>query len=181
VYIGAVVYGSGANRHSHRPYELHPYEVCELVRVALTKHKAPVSQVVSIATKMVRKLNPRLRLIISYADGAQQHHGGIYQAMNWIYTGPTEQSNTQGIRTAGGKVVHKKTWFGKHRSYDLARFNATWTAPRPKHKYLLPLDDAMRKQLQPLSKPYPKRAQSIDSDATATHAVEGGATPTCAL
>ena len=34
-----------------------------------------------------------------------------------------------------------------------------------KHRYLYPLDDAMRQQIQPLSRPYPKRVGSIDSDA----------------
>ena len=28
---------------------------------------------------------------------------------------------------------------------------------RPKHRYALPLDDAMRAQIAPLAKPYPKR------------------------
>jgi hypothetical protein len=45
----------------------------------------------------------------------------------------------------------------------------------------MPLDDEMRKQIEPLQKPYPKRARSIDSDATAIQAVEGGATPTRTL
>jgi hypothetical protein len=52
-----------------------------------------------------------------------------------------------------------------------------------KHTYLMPLDDAMRQQIAPLAKPYPKRpcATSIGSDAPATHAGDGGAIPTVAL
>jgi len=50
-----------------------------------------------------------------------------------------------------------------------------------KHTYLYPLDDAMRKQILPLSKPYPKRAGSIENDAPASQRDEGGVIPTPAL
>ena len=50
-----------------------------------------------------------------------------------------------------------------------------------KHRYLYPLDAAMRAQIEPLRKPYPKRAASIDSDAAGFHPAEGGANPTAAL
>ena len=35
------------------------------------------------------KLLPPL-ILVSYADTAQNHHGYIYQATNWIYTGATK-------------------------------------------------------------------------------------------
>lgn len=50
-----------------------------------------------------------------------------------------------------------------------------------KHRYLMPLDDEMRAKIAPLARPYPKRAGSIASDATANHAGKGSATPTPAL
>jgi hypothetical protein len=53
-----------------------------------------------------------------------------------------------------------------------------------KHRYLMPLDDAMRKQIAPLAKPYPKRqscVSSIGSDATGDQPEEGGAAPTDTL
>jgi hypothetical protein len=43
------------------------------------------------------------------------------------------------------------------------------------------LDTAMREQIAPLAKPYPKRAASIDSDAAGLQPADGGATPTAAL
>lgn len=33
------------------------------------------------------KLLPKPKVIVSYADTSQNHHGYIYQATNWIYTG----------------------------------------------------------------------------------------------
>ncbi len=47
-----------------------------------------------------------------------------------------------------------------------------------KHRYLMPLDDAMRAQIAPLAKPYPKRAK--DQDAEHPSAL-GGESPTRTL
>lgn len=37
------------------------------------------------------KLLPRPMVVISYADSGKGHHGYIYQATNWIYTGLSKQ------------------------------------------------------------------------------------------
>jgi hypothetical protein len=53
-----------------------------------------------------------------------------------------------------------------------------------KHKYLYPLDDAMREQIARLAKPYPKRdtcVASKDSVASGDQPEEGGANPTATL
>ena len=42
-----------------------------------------------------------------------------------------------------------------------------------KHRYLMPLDDAMRKQIQSLAKPYPKRVTSADSGTLGNPAEKG--------
>lgn len=60
--------------------------------------------------------------------------------------------------------------------------NATEWIGGIKHRYLYPLDEEMRKQIEPLRKPYPKQcAVSIDSDATDFQPVEGGVIPITAL
>jgi hypothetical protein len=51
----------------------------------------------------------------------------------------------------------------------------------PKHRYFMPLDAEMKAKIEPLRKPYPKRATSIDSDAPVSKQEEGGASPTVAL
>ena len=50
-----------------------------------------------------------------------------------------------------------------------------------KHKYLYPLDAAMRAQIAPLAQPYPKRATSIVADVPPDQGGEGSATLTVAL
>src|SRR5688572_27900813 len=86
-FIGAVVFGRGATPNIGSPFGLDQTEVCELVRVALRDHRAPVSQIMAEARRKLRETSPGLRVIVSFADTAQDHHGGIYQADNWIYLG----------------------------------------------------------------------------------------------
>lgn len=158
-FIGCVLFGRGANRNAGKPYGLELTELAELTRVALSEHRTPVSRIVAIALKVLAKRSPGLRLVLSYADPEQGHTGGIYQAGNWIYTGPT-QPQTAAVTPSG--VMHKRTAYMRFgAAHGMIRGVKFW-----KHKYLMPLDDAMRSQVAPLAKPYPKRAGSIDGDAT---------------
>lgn len=173
-FIGVVIFGRGANHNMLKGYSLNQDEGCELVRIALTKHKSPVSQIAALAIKFLSKHSPKLRLIVSYADPEQGHHGGIYQAGNWIYRG----------RSASAiKVWYKGKWAHKKTVDDAGVNQANLPKKRVegKHTYLMPLDKDMRKKVLVLSKPYPKRAGSVDSDTPAIHAGEGGANPTPAL
>jgi hypothetical protein len=143
--------------------------------VALRGHIASVSRILSVALRMLRKQSPGLRLLISMADPAQGHHGGIYQAGGWVYSGQTKPDVQY---FSNGQWVHHRT--------ATSRGSAVGLPSRPlppKHRYLYPLDDAMRAQIAPLAKPYPKRprAGSLDSEAAVFHADQGGATPTPAL
>lgn len=50
-----------------------------------------------------------------------------------------------------------------------------------KYRYLYPIDDAMRKQIEPLRKPYPKRGAGETDNAPDTNQETGGASPTAPL
>lgn len=173
-FIGVVLFGRGANNNIGKPYGLEQTAACELVRIALTKHITPVSKIAAIAMRFLKANSPGLRLIISYADPLQGHHGGIYQAGNWIYCG---KSSPQAAVIFQGKVMHKRTAQEKFGGIEGMKKSAVTS----KHKYLMPLDNEMRKRIMPLAKPYPKRASSESSDTSAFHAGKGGATPTDAL
>jgi hypothetical protein len=192
-FIGCVLFGNGANNNMGKPYRLRDIEVCELVRVALGAHKTPVSRIVRIALSFLRSRCPGIRLVVSYADPEQGHHGGIYQAGNWLYAGTTTAADeylVNGARMHGRALrstrsTHK---FGHLRSanvLDWAKIvldpNARRISGSVKHRYLYPLDPEMRAKIAPLAKPYPKRPRSVDSDAPATHAGEEGATPILGL
>jgi hypothetical protein len=173
-FIGVVLFGRGANNNIGKPYGLEQTATCELVRIALTKHITPVSKIAAIAMRFLKANSPGLRLIISYADPLQGHHGGIYQAGNWVYCG---KSSPQAAVIFQGKVMHKRTAEEKFGGITGMKKSAVTS----KHKYLMPLDNEMRKCIMPLAKPYPKRASSESSDTSAFHAEKGGATPTDAL
>lgn len=173
-FIGVVIFGRGANNNLSKPYGLTQLECCELIRIALTKHAAPVSRIAALAMRFLKAQSPGLKLIMSYADPEQGHHGGIYQAGNWTYCG-TSQPQQEVIYK--GKVMHKRTansLFGTIKGMQKSAI--FW-----KHKYLMPLDNEMRKQILPLSKPYPKRAGSDTSDTPSFRDGKGGSLPTPAL
>lgn len=156
-YIGVVLFGRGANNNMLKPFGLEQDQGCELVRIALTKHNSPVSRITAQAIRFLKKQSDGLRLIVSYADPEQGHHGGIYQAGNWIYTGPSGKA----IKVFyNGKWSHKKTV--DDAGVDQSKLKKKIV--QGKHKYLMPLDDEMRKRILLLAKPYPKRAkQAMDS------------------
>ena len=161
-FQGVVLFGRGATPRLGWRYELAQTEVCELVRVALRAHTTPVSQIVARALKLLHRGNPGLRLVVSFADTAQGHHGGIYQAGNWIYTGVA--LDRPYLRVHG--VVHHPRSLGARygvggQSLPWLRAhvdpNTTEVPPPPKYRYLYPLDRAMRRRVAPLGKPYPSR------------------------
>lgn len=188
-FIGAVAFGIGAASNIGVQFGLKQdvgsVEVMELVRVALDRHVTPVSRIVSIAIKNLRRMVPTLRLLVSYADTKQGHHGGIYQAGGWFYLGVSVDRKYR----VHGRVVHPKTL---HIRYGVGGQSVPWLRAnvdpnaaslpqKPKHKYALPLDAEMRAIIAPLAKPYPKRAESIVADASANQVEEGGSIPTSAL
>lgn len=181
-FVGVVIFSMGAAPQAHCPYQINPRDICELTRVALRGHSTPVSRIVSIALKFLKAQSPGLRLVVSYADPEQNHHGGIYQAGNWIYEGVTKPCE-QFEYVSTGKRVHTKTIRTGRRGYatELKAKGVIRSVKVVKYKYLMPLDDAMRKQIEPLRKPYPKRVTGADS-GTSTFQVEGGgAIPTVTL
>lgn len=184
-FIGCVVFSRGANNNLCKAYKLLITQVSELTRVALTSHDTPTSRIVSIAIRILHQSNPGLRLLISYADPNHRHHGGIYQALGWIYDGDTQRDfaaiDRHGRRWHSRQVSHT----GVKRQYGTLRRVPRHAECRlipllGKHRYLYPLDAAMRVAILPLARPYPKRATSIQ-DAPTVQVGESGAAPTVAL
>lgn len=180
-FIGAVIFSRGASPHLGTNYGLSQAEVCELTRVALSVHQAPVSQIVARAISMLKRRCPGLRLIVSFADPNHNHVGVIYQALGFIYAGASAPAQAFVDRT--GRRWHRrqvsKTGWG-------TEFGSRVRVPRVddckivpllgKHRYLYPLDKSMRRRVLPLSLPYPRR-QGLESETPAPRAGSAGATP----
>jgi len=182
-FIGVVIFSPGATPNLGSPYGLTQRQCVELTRIALTRHVTPVSRILSIALKFLIAANPKLRLVVSFADRDQSHHGGIYQATNWIYDGTGSPATFYMIN---GKKTHPRTigLAGHVQNLQGARKmdrNAKAIKCQGKHRYLMPLDAEMKKQILPLARPYPKRADSMGGHASGFQPEEGGSTPTSAL
>jgi hypothetical protein len=187
-FIGVILFGHGSVPQIGMPYGLDQMEVCELVRVALKDHETPVSSIVAQSLPLLRESSQGLRLVVSYADSEQGHLGTIYQAMNWIYLGmsiPADEYRVNGIRMHGRALRSTRS---THPARDLESDNIMeWARqvldPRierlsgsAKHRYVYPLDRAMRRQVTKLAQPYP-RGLSVHGDTPSFHEGETGSTP----
>ena len=162
-FIGAVIYGRGTNRHIGSQYGLGQYEVCELVRVALTKHETPVSQIVAQTLRLLKITNQGLRLVVSYADPEQGHSGGIYKAGNWLFVGAPP---SMPYFIINGKKTHSRTAYVDGRNLDWWRKNvdpnAKKVTPLGKFKFLYPLDKKMRRHVTKMALPYENAVEGLE-------------------
>lgn len=157
-WVGAVLYGKGATPAICSPYNLSDVQIVELVRIALTNHESNVTEIVSKSIKLLKKDNPKLELIVSYADSNQDHLGIIYQAGNWIYEGPIFSDNI----IINGKQTHRRTITSKYGTSKIEWLrknvdpNARINKQKCKFKYLMPLTKRARRKYEHLHQSYPK-------------------------
>jgi len=168
-FKGVVIFSCGNNMNSHKPFNIGKFEVCELSRIALARHSFEVSRIISVAIKLLKHKCPKLKLIISYADPFHGHNGTIYQASNWFYIGSgTTDTKARAYKDKHGKIkpwrsisslLHSR---GERSTIDAAISLGFMPFDHiVKHKYLYPLDNEMRKQIEPLRKLYPKKLASV--------------------
>ena len=183
-FVGAVVFSVSAAPMIARPFGMQPEEVCELARVALDDHDTPVSRILAIACRLLHREMPGLRIVVSFADTAQGHEGGIYKAAGWTYLG----AKSYHAYVIHGETVHPRTLGSRYgrggQSITWLRANVDPKARRivtaVKHKYALGLDDEARQLLAGMAKPYRSRVSGASS-TTASRAVDAGASPSLAL
>lgn len=159
-FVGVLIYGVGATSDLVKSYGLAQNEGCELVRIALKEHLTPVSRLIAISLRLIKIAFPGLRLVISFADPQQGHHGGVYQAAGWVFGGNSHASDEyiyKGKRWQGRSFRNSHKGMERHPDVQIVKGSS-------KHRYLMPLDDEIRQRILPLSKPYPKRAQQAISD-----------------
>lgn len=165
-FVGCVIFSLGAgNMTRGEKYGLKKtHEIAELSRVAFSKHQTPVSRILKIAIKMLRKFCPKLQMIISFSDYMNQGHiGTIYQASGFIYTGSFDKKDGFVIK---GKFMHDRSIYSRGwiQTLPWLRENVDPNAQihnSLKHRYLLPLNATIRERIEPLGLPYPKRAPVV--------------------
>lgn len=151
VFKGVVIFSRGASPWLGTRNDLDHTEICELTRVALRDHEAPVSKIVAIALRILKKTNPGLRLCVSFADPSRDHHGGIYQAGNWVYTGKSNDVVEHFIR---GRWRHTRGAYHEQKG----REDVPHRIMPGKYRYEMGLDRGMRELVELRRQPYPKAA-----------------------
>lgn len=137
-FIGVVLYGKGANNMMPKHYNLKHTELCELVRVALTKHKTETTRIIAITLKLLKKENPGLKLVFSYADKTNQGHEGIiYKAGNWQSEGLTISKGDHlylDNKIVHGRSINKK--IGSHKkAFEYYGTRLKYAEPQKKYRF----------------------------------------------
>lgn len=101
-------------------YASNVYELNRLCR--RDEWTEPLSQFVGCC---LRRLRPMDWIIVSYSDEAMNHHGYIYQACNFIYTGATKQRTDMYVPSGKHSRHYKQE--------DQGRFRVVRSA---KHRYV---------------------------------------------
>lgn len=153
-FIGVVIYSRGASPNLGKALDLHQTEVCELTRVALSKHDAPVSQIIAQTLKILKSNNPGMRAVVSFADPKEGHRGGIYQAGNWIFTGSSNEVTEYFI---DGRWRHVRGVY-----HYAERKTASVRKAPGKFRYIYPLDKSVRRQLNKIALPYPNAVEGLE-------------------
>lgn len=179
-YIGCIIYSYGANNNAAKSFSLTQQEVCELTRVALCKHQTPVSRIMAISLRFLKKQSPGLKLCFSYSDKTNQnHHGGIYQANGWLYLGERKTSDKGAYYVIFGKKIHGRSARAKYG--HVSNFPKGWShvPSQTKHLYVKILDPEYH--LSHKIYKYPKRAESKDIVASVVQTEEDSETLISAL
>lgn len=80
----------------------------------------------SFVSACLRRLRVNNWIIVSYSDTQMNHHGYIYQATNFLYTGVTKERTN--VYAGVGK--HSRHYTEEQRNYDIREFRSA------KHRYV---------------------------------------------
>lgn len=160
-WCGCITFGGGAGANMGMPYKLRYGQYLELTRMALNGKQESTSKAMSIAIKLIKKSCPSVKLLISYADKAQNHFGTIYQATNWYFV--------DDIISSGEEVFYKGKWTHNRMSSQVTKEYYKTLLKRKKsgkYKYIFPLDKRLIPLCNKLKKEYPKNlSDKVESNS----------------
>lgn len=127
-------------------------EVRELARLWAPDGHAPnlLSAAISAACSALRR-DVGCEAVVSFADPNHGHHGGVYQASSWIYTGQSEE--TRVYRTDDGRTLSRRAFHSGSKSHIP---NVPAERLLGKHRYVRCLTRTSRRLLTGDPKPYPR-------------------------
>lgn len=103
---GIVTYGTPVSSTLRNLWD-NKYKLIELNRLVIN-HGLEKNVLSFLVSQSLKKL-PSPMVIASYADTSQNHHGYIYQATNWIYTGlsiPFKEWKVKGMENLHHSTIH---------------------------------------------------------------------------
>lgn len=127
-------------------------EVRELARLwAPNGHPANLLTAAMAAACRALRHDTGCEAVVSFADPNQGHHGGVYQAASWIYTGQSEE--TRVYRTPEGLTLSRRSFHSGSQSISP---HIKPVRLEGKHRYVRCLTRTSRRLLTHQSRPYPK-------------------------
>ncbi len=133
--VAAAIFGLPANASW-------PNDALELQRLVRTdSYGGKLSSLVTFSLRWLRA-NTKTPFVLSYADTAEGHHGGIYQASGWIYVRLSKGDS--GFRSPDGNYHHGRTLVSRYgtraRDFILSK-HPDWipTKDGDKHLYIFPI------------------------------------------
>lgn len=148
-----VVYSIPANKN------LGPYifgagiEVRELARLWAPDHHEPnlLTAAIAASVRALRQHHPNVDALVSFADVNQDHHGGVYQAASWLFTGQSSESRV--YITPEGRTLSRRSFH----SGGTSKIPGIKPIKLPgKYRYIRPLTRRARKAIKLPLLPYPK-------------------------
>lgn len=94
------------------------------------------------------------RMIVTFADSTEGHHGGVYRAASFVYTGTTG-SRARFYRDRSGRLRHPRQSGVNIGKAEAARRGWRPEYREPKHRYLKGLNSAARKAAEAQRVPVP--------------------------
>lgn len=151
--------------------------VLELSRLVRADEQVPLSHLISASCASLKKRGERL--LVSFADRTQGHHGGVYKACSWLYAGCRERRMDGVIYQ--GKFVPGRSANSRWGTRSPKRLAERGILVEPhydegKHLYFKPLGVAGKtraKRLGLVSVPFAARPE----DEQASSLCEAGVTP----
>jgi hypothetical protein len=160
------------------------------------------SRALGFAFRWMRKQYPQIKWCVSFADGTQCGDGTIYRASGFVLTAISKSKEL--IKLPSGEVVHRVALntskgkeyggSGKYGQAEWIRRTGGVSVDGNMLRYIYFLNPTARERLTVPILPFSEidrrgagmykgkpRVRSIDSDATANQAEQGGATPTRTL
>lgn len=137
--VGICTYGSPCRYYNDGEFIFNnQYTIKTLELNRLVINEALPKNTLSFFISKTFKFLPSPICLVSYSDNSKGHHGYIYQATNWIYTGLSEIHDSEYI--INGKEVHSRTLTGRGitapKEWALNN-NVERTQSNKKHRYFM--------------------------------------------